>query len=51
MVQSILAFEIVWDDDIFYTILAHIYLQPNIQQNSWNSLDQSPIAMLHAFME
>jgi hypothetical protein len=51
MVQSILAFETVCDHDIFYTIIAHIYLQPNIQQNLWNSLDQSPIAMLHTFME
>jgi hypothetical protein len=46
-----LAFYVVCDDDIFYVIIAHIYLQPNIHQSLWNLLDYNPIAMVHTSME
>jgi hypothetical protein len=51
MVQSKLAFEIVCDNAIFYSIIAHLHLQPNIHQSLWNLLDYNPIATVHAFME
>jgi hypothetical protein len=49
MVQFILAFEAVCDDDIFYAIIAHIYLQPNIQQNSWKFVRLEPYSYVAYF--
>jgi hypothetical protein len=51
MVYSKLAFESVCDNDMFYAIIAHIYLQPNIHQSLWNLLDYKHIATVHTFME
>jgi hypothetical protein len=51
MVKSKLAFAVVCDNAIFYSIIAHLHLQPNIHQSLWNLLDYNPIAMVHTFME
>jgi hypothetical protein len=51
MVQSKLAFDVVFDNAIFYSIIAHFHLKPNIHQSLWNLLDYNPIAMVNAFRE
>jgi hypothetical protein len=51
MVKSKLEFAVVCDNAIFYFIIAHLHLQPNIHQSLWNLLDYNPIAMVQTFME
>jgi hypothetical protein len=51
MVQSKLAFDVFCDNAIFYSIIAHLHLRPNIHQSLWNLLVYNTIAMVHTSME
>jgi hypothetical protein len=51
MVKSKLAFAVVCDNAIFYSIIAHLHLQPTIHQSLWNLLDYNPISVVHTFVE
>jgi hypothetical protein len=46
-----LVFEVILDNTIFYSIIAHLHLRPNIHQSLCNLLDYNPIAMVHTLME